>query len=100
LTSTSVRGDVRRRSPWRNINNLSPAAARKVDTASEISLSEWFRCLVQIRPETSTRELLSIIYAVLMEISYVVLYIDDIDINQDVGGILERVAMAGLTSGY
>lgn len=78
--------------------HLSPAAARKVDTANEIGLSEWLRCLAQIRPRTPTRELISIIYAVLMEISYVALYIDDININQDVRCVLERVAMAGLTS--
>jgi AcrR family transcriptional regulator len=80
--------------------HLSPAAVRKVDTASEIGMSEWLRCLVQIRPETPTRELLSIIYAVLMEISYVALYIDELDIDQDARAVLERLALAGLTSGY
>src|SRR3546814_16492965 len=43
---------------------LSRAAATEVDAASEISMSEWFRCLAQIRPQASTRELLSTIYAV------------------------------------
>ena len=77
---------------------LSPAAARRVDTASEISLSEWLRCLSQVRPATPTRELLAIIYAVLLEISYVAVDIDDIGNGHDVRDILERVAMAGLTS--
>lgn len=80
---------------------LSPAAARQVDTASEISLSEWLRCLAQIRPQTPTRELLATIYAVLMEITYVALHIGDLDLDlhQDAKGILERTAMAGLNPG-
>ena len=78
---------------------LSPEAARQVDTASEIGLSEWFRCLAQIRPEAPTRELLATIYAVLMEITYVALHVDDLDLDQDARGILERTAMAGLLSG-
>jgi AcrR family transcriptional regulator len=78
---------------------LSPEAARQVDTASEISLSEWLRCLARIRPETPTRELLATIYAVLMEITFVALHVDDLGLDQDVRSILERTAMAGLTSG-
>lgn len=75
---------------------LSRAAAKEVDAASEISMSEWFRCLAQIRPQTSTRELLSTIYAVLMEISYVALNIDDLLLDYDVRESLERIALAGL----
>lgn len=75
---------------------LSPAAAREVDTASEISMGEWLRCLAQIRPQTPTRELLSTIYAVLLEISYVALYIDDLAPDHDVRETLERIALAGL----
>src|SRR3546814_5345647 len=43
---------------------LSRAAATEVDAAREISMSEWFRCLAQIRPQDYTGELLSTIYAV------------------------------------
>jgi AcrR family transcriptional regulator len=78
---------------------LSPAARRQVDTASEISLSEWLRRLGQVRPETPTRELLATIYAVLMEITFVALHVDDLQLDQNVRSILERTAMAGLTSG-
>src|SRR3546814_1616946 len=73
---------------------LSRAAATEVDAASEISMSEWFRCLAQIRPQASTRELLSTIYAVLMEISYVALNIDDFPLDYDVRESLERIALA------
>src|SRR3546814_17400951 len=75
---------------------LSRAAATEFDAASEISMSEWFRCLAQIRPQASTRELLSTIYAVLMEISYVALNIDDLPLDYDVRESLERIALAGL----
>lgn len=78
--------------------HLSPAVMRKMDTASEIGTSEWFRCLALIRPKTPTRQLLSTIYSVLTEISYVALSIDDLDVQENVRETLERVALAGLTS--
>lgn len=78
--------------------HLSPAASRKIETASEIGSSEWFRCLAQIRPQTPTRQLLSTIYSVLMEISYVALSVDDLDVQENVRETLERVALAGLIS--
>lgn len=76
--------------------HISPSVARKLDTAAEIGTSEWFRCLVVIRPDLSTPELLSIIYAVLMEITFVALHLDDLGPVHDVRSILEKIAMSGL----
>jgi AcrR family transcriptional regulator len=80
--------------------HLSPPAARQLDAASEFGRSEWFRCMAQIRPEASTRELLSMIYSVLMEITFVALHLDDLGPVDDVCPTLERIAMAGLTGKY
>jgi AcrR family transcriptional regulator len=77
--------------------HLSPAAARKVDTAKEVNRCEWFRCLSQIRPETPTRKILTIIYAVLAQITYFGLHIDDLKLEEDVRSIVQRIAWAGLT---
>lgn len=79
--------------------HFTPEAARKLDTASTIGTSEWFRCLVQIRPDVPTRDLLSIIYSVLMEITFVALYAKDIGPVDVVSNTLERVAIAGLVGG-
>src|SRR3546814_17071237 len=75
---------------------LFRSAATEVDAASEISMSEWFRCLAQIRPQASTRELISTIYAVLMEISYVALNIVDLPLDSEVRESLDRIALSGL----
>lgn len=80
--------------------HLSPSVARKLDTASEFGRSEWFRCLVRIHPDASTRELLSMIYSVLMEITFVALHLDDLGPVDDVYPTLERIAMSGLTGKY
>lgn len=80
--------------------HLSPAAAMRMDTGSQIGSSEWFRYLTRIRPEAPAQELLSVLYAVLLEISYVALYVDELDIGDDVRPILERLALAALTADY
>jgi AcrR family transcriptional regulator len=80
--------------------HLSPAAAREIDTASTIGTAEWFRCLVHIRPGVPTRELLATIYAILMEITFVALRLEDMGPLEDVKPTLERIAMAGLTGQY
>jgi AcrR family transcriptional regulator len=77
--------------------HLSPAAARRVDTAKEVNRCEWFRCLSQIRPETPTRKILTVIYAVLAQITYFGLHIDDLELKDDVRSILQNIAWAGLT---
>lgn len=79
--------------------HLSPAAAKKMDAASQIGATEWFRYLVQIRPEESTTDLLATIYTVLMEITYAALHLEDAGVKSDVAPMLERLAMASLTGG-
>lgn len=77
--------------------HLSPAAAKKIDAASQVGAAEWFRHLSRLRAETSTRDVLTIIYTVLMEITYFTLNLRDADVQSDVRPFLLRVAMAGLT---
>jgi AcrR family transcriptional regulator len=76
--------------------HLSPRAGKKIAAASERGTAEWFRCLAQIRPDVPTEELLTVIYAVLMEITYVALHIDDLQLDGDVRPYLEEIAMAAL----
>src|SRR5690606_20242968 len=80
--------------------HLSPAAARRIDTASELGTAEWLRCLSQIRPTAPTRELLTVIYAMLMKITYVALHLDDLDLKEDIRPFLERSVMACLVADY
>ena len=78
--------------------HLSAAAATRVDTAAEFNRAEWFRCLAVMRPETPTPRILSVIYAVIMEITYVGLHVDELSARQDIRPTLQRVAWAGLMS--
>jgi len=79
--------------------HLSASAAAKVASAAEFNRAEWFRCLAQIRPEVPTTRILSVIYAVIVEITYVGLHIDDLgEKGGDIRSALERVAWAGLMS--
>jgi len=80
--------------------HLSPGVARKLDTASEIGTSEWFRCLVQIRPDAPTRDLLAMIYSVLMEITFVALHLEDLGPIDHAAPMLEEIAMSGFTGTY
>jgi hypothetical protein len=80
--------------------HLSPAAAKRLDAASDLGTAEWFRCLAQIRPAAPTKELLTLLHAVLMEITYVALHLDDLDVKDDIRAILHRIAMVGLVSNY
>ncbi len=70
----------------------------KVSAAAEANKFEWFRCLSQIRPEVPTPIILATIYAVLTEITYVALRIDELQLKEDIRPILQRIAWAGLMS--
>ena len=73
--------------------------AAERSAASQIGAAEWFRHLAPLRPQDSTRDVLTIIYTILMEITYFTLNLRDAEAGSDVRPFLLRVAMAGLTGG-
>lgn len=93
-------------SPWgcqvpitdAEVQHLSPAARTRIETEAEVNQAEWFRCLSLVRPHTPTRVVLSIINAVIMEITYVGHHINEIDFKGDIRPILERLAWTGVIS--
>ena len=78
--------------------HLSPTAKTQIETAAEINQVEWFKYLFQVRPERTTREILSIISAVIMEITYVSHHLAELELQEDIRPILHRLAWTGLMS--
>jgi AcrR family transcriptional regulator len=78
--------------------HLSPTVAKKVDTAAEINLVEWFKYLSKIRPETPTRIILSVIHSIITQITYVGHHINELDLKEDIRAVLQRIAWQGLMS--